>query len=118
VETFVQPSIDLGAWFELTRDGLSAAPDAPAAVQVRRRDGLVIYPRGKSAMVYYFFAPSSARQSLLTHFVDELDAPGSRGHGPLLFRFSTEDAADLALHHLYETFVARFGRAPILHDDG
>jgi hypothetical protein len=114
----VQPSIDLGLWFPLTREGLSEAPDAPAAVQIRRRDGLVAYPTGKSAMVYYFFAQTSARQSLGTHFADEIERPGARGHGPLLFRFSSESAADLALHHLFETFVARFGRAPILHDDG
>lgn len=112
----MEDAIDLGAWRPLTTEGLAEAADAPAAVQLRRREGLVAYPTGKSAMVFYFFARTSARTALSTHFADELATPGARGHGPLLFRFSTEPNAERALAALLDAFVARFGSAPVLHD--
>ncbi len=103
-----------GAWVALDDD---AVPDAPAAVQVRRRDGLVVYPRGKSAMVYYFYAATSARTTLRDAFADELARPGARGQGPLLARWTTHDAAHAALADLYARFVERFGGPPVLHGE-
>jgi hypothetical protein len=103
-------------WVPLTRHDVRAqAPDAPAAVQVRRAEGLVRYPQGKSAMVFYFFAERSAREALERLFLDELDAPGARGEGPLLFRVLTSEGARETLERLFDDFAARFGRAPCLH---
>lgn len=105
-----------GAWVALDDAGLAAVPDGPAAVQMRRRDGLVTYPRGKSAMVFYFYAAKSARTTLREVFADELAAPGVRGHGPLLARWTTDDGARAALEDLYARFVERFGGPPVLHE--
>jgi hypothetical protein len=107
-----------GAWFPLDDAHVASAPDAPAAVQLRRADGsLVAYPRGRSAMVFYFFAARSAREALRRLFRDELDEPGARGEGPLAFRVLVGDDARAHLERLYESFAADFGRAPILHPD-
>jgi hypothetical protein len=93
--------------------------DAPGAVQLRRADGqLVSYPRGKSAMVFYFYAARSVREALRRVFRDELAEPGARGQGPLVFRVCLGgEEARLFLERHYESFVAQFGRAPCLHVD-
>ena len=109
-----------GAWHPLddvhVRD---AAPDAPGAVQLKRADGtLVVYPRGKSAMVFYFYAARSVREALRRLFRDELDESGARGEGPLVFRVCPGgDDARALLERLFDTFVDDFGRAPALHPD-
>lgn len=104
-------------WIPLTNDDVMKAPDAPAAVQVSRADkSLVQYPKGKSAMVFYFYAARSARDALRKIFSDELDAQGSMGQGALAFRFlEGGDDAKAHLERLYEEFETRFGGPPILH---
>jgi hypothetical protein len=105
-------------WYPLTHEGLELhAVDAPAAVQLSRADRkLVPYPRGKSAMVFYFYAARSAKEALKRLFAEELDEPGERGQGPLVFRtMKGGDAARLHLEKLYFEFEERFGSAPILH---
>ena len=109
--------IELSEWAPLTEKLLRArAPDEPAAVQLRRANGLVPYARGKSAMVFYFYAARSARQALLRAFADEVAEPGARGQGPLWFRTAVGgDDVREGLERLYEEFVARFGAPPVLH---
>ena len=103
-------------WFPLTPDGVaSQAPKGPAAVQLRAAEGVVDYPTGKSAMVFYFFASTSVADALRTHFSDELDAPGHRGYGPLLFRYSDEPSGAAGLQAHLDAFESRFGRKPWLH---
>lgn len=104
-----------GDWYPLTEAGVDGAPRGAAAVQVRRALGLVRYPRGRSAMVYYFYAADDASRALTTVFGDELQEPGVRGHGALWFRFSTEEGAREGLEALYLEFVRRFGAPPALH---
>lgn len=41
-----------GAWFPLS-EAADRLPAAPGVLQCRLREGLVRYPRGKSAMVHY-----------------------------------------------------------------
>lgn len=104
------------SWFPLTAVEVDArAPDGPAAVQLRRAEGLVAYPDGKSAMVFYFFADGSARTALTSVFADELEAPGVRGQGPLWFRFLEGELARKNLEHLFDEFEDRFGALPVLH---
>jgi hypothetical protein len=91
------------------------APDGPAAVQLRRAEGLVTYPEGKSAMVFYFYADGSARAALHKLFSDELAEPGARGHGPLWFRFLEGPLARRNLELLFDEFEDRFGALPVLH---
>lgn len=111
--------MSFGGWFPLTAEVIDeAAPRGPAAVQVRRALGLVRYPRGQSAMVYYFYAADDAAKALASLFADELAAPGARGHGALWFRFLAGDDARQVLESLYAEFVARFGEPPALNDVG
>lgn len=107
-------------WRPLTPDGLSLAPDEPGAVQLSCADKrLVPYPRGKSAMVFYFYAARSMREALRRLFADELEAPGARGEGPLAFRtMAGGDEARLHLETLYDRFYEQFGAPPVLHAVG
>jgi hypothetical protein len=105
-------------WFPLTSAGVEEnAPDAPAAVQLARADkSLVPYPRGKSAMVFYFYAARSAKEALKRLFAEELESAGARGQGPLTFRvLAGGDEARRHLERLYFEFEERFGSAPVLH---
>jgi hypothetical protein len=114
------PSAGFGPWSSLSEDRVAHdAPDAPGAVQLRRADGMLIrYPRGRSAMVFYFYAARSVREALKRVFRDELDEPGSRGEGPLEFRvLPGGQEARVRLEQLYEEFDAQFGRPPVLHLD-
>lgn len=106
-----------GEWIPLTHDGIARCPDAPAAVQVSTEDRrLVQYPKGKSAMVFYFYAARSAREALRRAFAEELDERGARGEGPLAFR-TLEGGDDVKAHleRLFTEFEERFGDAPVLH---
>ena len=110
------PDFQFSSWFELTEQHLAAqAPEEPAALQIKRADGLVDYDNGKSAMVGYFFARENARQALADRFTDELETPGARGFGPLLFRHLVTDDADDILADLLFKFVKNFGEPPILN---
>ena len=90
---------------------------APGAVQLCRADkSLIEYPKGKSTMVFYFYAARSMREALRRLFADELDEPGARGEGALLFRTCAGgDDVKQWIEGLYEEFSERFGRPPILH---
>jgi hypothetical protein len=110
--------MQFGDWQPLTPAGVDAAFDGPAAVQVARADRqLVAYPKGKSAMVFYFYAARSAREALRRLFDDELLEPGARGEGALVFRLCAGEPAKAWLEELFDRFVNDFGRAPILHPD-
>jgi hypothetical protein len=104
-------------WVALDDAGVAAAVDAPGAVQLCRADkSLIEYPSGKSTMVFYFYAARSVRQALRRLFADELTEPGARGEGPLLYRVCEGgDDAQRWLEQLFDEFVERFGRPPILH---
>jgi hypothetical protein len=105
-------------WYALTAELVDEhAPSGPAAVQLRRAEGLVRYPTGKSAMVFYFYASDDARAALSRLFADEIAEPGVRGQGNLWFRFMEHPGAAHYLNELFGEFVYRFGRAPILHED-
>jgi hypothetical protein len=105
--------VSFSQWFPLTAGGVAGAPDAPAAVQLCTQDRhLQTYPKGKSAMVFYFFAARSAREALLRLFADEIAQPGVRGEGALVFRVWTGDGAREALERLYDEFYDRFGSPP------
>lgn len=106
-----------GPWLPLTREGVESASGLPAAVQIGTEDRrLVGYPKGKSAMVFYFYAARSAREALLRVFKEELETRGSRGQGPLAFRqLVGGDEARAHLEKLYFEFEERFGAPPILH---
>jgi len=75
-------------WQRLTKESVEQhAPDGLAALQVKRVGGLVNYPSGKSAMLWYGYASENAGATLTEHFEDELRQPGTRGYGTLRFRY-------------------------------
>lgn len=103
-------------WYPLTQAGVDAhAIPRPAAVQVRRASGLVRYPMGRSAMVYYVFVERDTKAALMSLFADEMIKPGTRGHGPLWFRYLEGENAGTQLRSLFEQFELRFGSPPALH---
>jgi len=95
--------MNFGPWSAL-RD--ACLPAGPGVLQVRRERGLVVYPRGKSAMVHYAAAAdlrAAARAIAAAH-------PGAAW----LVRCNREPVADpeAAAARLIAEFVARFGAAP------
>lgn len=115
----METPLEFGPWQPLDDAHVQELPDAPGAVQLGRADrSLVDYPRGKSAMVFYFYAARSMREAVRRLFADELQEPGTRGEGALVVRVCAGgDDTRAWLEQLFEDFVERFGRAPILHPD-
>jgi hypothetical protein len=111
--------MEFGPWRPLDEAHLNEVPDAPGGVQLSRADRrLVQYPRGRSAMVFYLYAARSMREALRRLFADELTAPGSRGEGALVWRVCPGGGAVRAhCEALFDEFVERFGRPPLLHPD-
>jgi len=100
------------SWYPLAENGIERhAPEGAAAVQIKRADGLVDYSSGKSAMVCYFYADDVDR-ALRDRFDDEIDDPGTRGEGQLVFRYLEDDEAKETLADLLYKFVKNFGEPP------
>ena len=98
-------------WYALS-DIPERTPQAPGVYQLRRRAGLISYPRGKSAMVQYGHA-GNMRAALVK--IASAHAP----HTDLeaLFcrhqRVEDERAAEALHAELRTRFVRRFGADPI-----
>lgn len=106
------------SWYPLTHQQVDEyAPEGPAAVQIRVEEGLVDYPSGRSsAMVCYFYASENARDTLLELFDDELDEPGVRGHGPLMFRYIAGEGRTYDhIKKLLHKFHTHFGDMPLFN---
>lgn len=108
--------MEFTSWHPLTSEGIVALPKLPAAFQVRRETGLVEYPRGKSAMLFYGYADVNLYETVSKLFpLDEM-ADGHPQHGALLVRFSTEVEAKPEMKALYQSFTRRFGQ-PVLEKE-
>jgi len=103
--------VKFGRWYPLA-DAARLAPGGPGVFQVRVAEGLVDYPRGKSAMVHYEAAGD----------VRAAAAPFAAAHPgqPWWCRHTTEpeilaapEAAALVAR-LVRDFEVRFGREPSL----
>ena len=105
------------SWYPLTDDGIDThAPTGPAALQIKRQDGLVDYADGKSAMLCYLYAGDRAADALRERFGDEAADPGCRGQGPLVFRYiEGQDDAKEALADVLFKFVNNFGAPPLFN---
>ena len=99
-----------GPWYPLADAGLHA-PAAEAVVQLRLATGLIDYPRGKSAMVWYGHAPD-ARAAALALAI-------AYAGKDLVCRHLIEidEATDLVAFcaKLTGEFVRRFGTRPLFH---
>jgi hypothetical protein len=100
-------------WYPLASGG-DHAPAEPGVLQLRLANGLLDYPSGKSAMVWYGVSPdvrATAQELARTHAGSPL--------GPLVCRHlievqerETDFAAFCA--KLRDEFVRRFGTVPVL----
>ena len=94
-------------WYPLA-DARDLAPAAEGMLQLRLADGLIDYPRGKSAMVYYEHAADVAAAAVAW--------AAAHGAAGIVCRhlIETEPATDLAAFcaKLAGEFVRRFGAAP------
>ena len=102
--------VRFGPWYPLADAG-DHAPTAEGIIQVRLVTGLVDYPRGKSAMVWYEHAPNTCAAALAL-------AKAHAGQD-LVCRhlIEIEDATDLAAFcaKLLTEFARRFGALPLSH---
>jgi hypothetical protein len=80
-------------------------PDGPGLLQARI-EGLVQYPTGKSAMIYY----DGGEQ--LSDAVERLRARARAGNENVLVRFAPHDSPADELVDSLRQFAARFGSAP------
>ena len=100
-------------WKPLDREHLDAIPLGLAAVQLRRADGLVSYPTGKSTLVCFLFSEDT-QKTLERLCGAELERPGAMGQGPLWFRYLLSEDAEEIIGKRYLRFVQRFGSPPVL----
>lgn len=96
-----------GEWYPLQAAG-DLSPEGEGVLQLRLAHGLIDYPRGKSAMVWYQHAPDvrGAARALAVRFADR----------DLVCRhlIEVDDAVDLRAFcaKLREDFQRRFGSVP------
>jgi hypothetical protein len=101
--------VRFGDWYPLQAAG-DLAPEGEGVLQLRLAAGLLDYPRGKSAMVWYQHAPDvrAAAKTLAVRFADM----------NLVCRhlIEVEDGVDLGAFcaKLREDFERRFGAVPSL----
>lgn len=98
-----------GRWYPLA-DASRLAPGGPGVFQIRVADGLLDYPRGKSAMVHYE-AATDVRAAAAAFAARHLGAPWWCRHTIEPDGLAAADAAALAARLLRE-FTSRFGSAP------
>jgi hypothetical protein len=100
-----------GSWYPLA-DVARNAPEAPGVFQVRVAEGLVDYPRGKSAMIHYEAALDvrAAAAEFAAHYPG---APWWCRHTIEPEALAPEEAAALA-ERLLRDFTTRFGRRPMI----
>ncbi len=100
-----------GAWYPLA-DAARHAPRAPGVFQVRLAEGLLDYPRGKSAMLHYAAADDVAAAAL-AFAAAHPGAPWWCRHTVEPEALATAEARALA-DRLVRDFRVRFGEAPAL----
>jgi hypothetical protein len=100
-----------GAWYPLA-EAARNAPAGPGVFQVRVAEGLVDYPRGKSAMIHYE-AALDVRAAAADFASRHVGAPWWCRHTIEPEALAPADAEALAAR-LLRDFTTRFGRAPAI----
>lgn len=115
------PAVQFGAWIPLAEllqpqpgAGEPTLPSGGGVFQLRLAQGLVSYPRGRSAMVAYGAGSDvhAALRALLRGPIGER----AQRLGPLLCRFAAADPQRTPEQHLFrlhERFAAQFGSLPV-----
>lgn len=108
-----------GPWISVAERAASA-PEVAGVLQVRG-DGLLAYPRGRSAMLLY--APSGPARTL-RGFLGELPAADAAALeralalGARWIRFGASVTPEVDCARLLAQFTERFGAPPAAHDNG
>lgn len=100
-----------GSWYPLAEAAL-CAPAAPGVFQVRVAEGLVEYPRGKSAMIHYE-AALDVRAAAANFAAAHPGAPWWCRHTIEPASLAPADADALAAK-LLRDFAVRFGTPPAI----
>jgi hypothetical protein len=101
--------VKFGRWYPLA-DAARLAPGGPGVFQVRVAEGLVDYPRGKSAMVHYE-AAEDVCAAAVAFAARHPEQPWWCRHTIEPETLAPADAAALA-DRLRRDFAVRFGREP------
>lgn len=97
--------------------GADRAPATPGVLQVKIGSGLLDYPTGKSAMVYYA-AARDVRAEVIA-FARERARPGWLCRHTIEMSAAETEDVEALLARLLRDFRARFGSAPRLpHEAG
>jgi hypothetical protein len=101
--------VKFGRWYPLV-DAASQAPGGPGVFQVRVADGLLDYPRGKSAMVHYE-AAADVRAAAVAFAARHRDRDWLCRH---TIEMTADEAAgaDGLAARLVRDFATRFGQPP------
>lgn len=102
-------AVKFGRWYPLA-DAARLAPRSPGVFQIRVADGLVDYPRGKSAMVHYQAAEDVGAAAAAFAAAHPAAAWWCR-HTIEPEALAPADAVALAAR-LTREFAVRFGREP------
>jgi hypothetical protein len=107
--------LNFGGWISLD-EAPAAAPEVAGLLQARA-DGLLAYPRGKSAMVMY--ARCHPEETLRRYVADR--GSGALGlasaRGARWVRYGASSDPDLDYHRLLRRFVDRFGAPPVANTE-
>ena len=117
LECRMLPPLTLGRWFPYT-EAIEYMPEEPGVFQIRREQGLVDFPRGKSAMLRY----GASERSLRRVFAELLGEPGPEavpqtidGEARVeswLVRWATSPVPHEHCARLLASFTERFGAPP------
>lgn len=108
-DSLYHPGVKFGSWYPLS-DAAQCAPPAPGVFQVRVAEGLVDYPRGKSAMIHYE-AALDVRVAASGFAATHAGAPWWCRHTIEPEALAPADAEALAAK-LLRDFTVRFGTPP------
>ncbi len=100
-----------GRWSPLG-EAAGQAPASPGIFQIRQAKGLVDYPRGKSAMLYYGCA-DDVSAAIAAYAAEHPDADWWCRHSIEMTQYETDNVGQM-FERLVLQFTMRFGRGPSL----
>jgi hypothetical protein len=100
-----------GEWVPIDSAAVSA-PEGAGVLQTRA-DGLVAYPQGRSAMIYYAHCPSGSSLRGFITGIGAGDLVRATEAGARWIRFAETSEPETDFERLLDHFVDRFGAPPV-----
>jgi hypothetical protein len=100
-----------GEWVPID-SAVTSAPEAAGVLQTRA-DGLVAYPQGRSAMIYYAHCPSGSSLRGFISGIGAIDLLRATEAGARWIRFAETSEPETDFERLLDHFVERFGAPPV-----